>query len=161
MCQNFKQNLVVILTDALDSTVQVIKIVDPTWTGLAQLQTDTAAAIAAINGWTEGTTGQNVIEILNIVEDDISLFPVPPQYQAIIVIAIDGIKSIIVLVDEHSTGTTQVAAAKVMASAKWTPPTVQYEGTRQFAVAFNKALSSHPELASAKIKVPKKWGILP
>ena len=172
MCQNFKSNLVVILTDALDSITSVIKILDPQWSGLAQFTQDATAAIAAVNNWQSGTPAQDVVQILDILIADINLFPVSDVYKAVIVIALDGIKSVIVLIEEHSTGTTQAAAQAVMdrtAEAEvagrkvdpWVPPTVVYEGTRQYALAWNKEIGNYPNLGTAKMKVPRKWGILP
>ena len=185
MCTNFKQNLLVILEDALSSTETVIQTIDPNWGGLAQLKQDSEAAITAITAWQEGTDAENIVEIIDDVIADISLFPVPVPYQGVITIALDGVKSIIVLLEEHSTGATQQAAATVIArtanvpakaapstvgaqeagpvhaKVAWVPPTKLYEGTRQWAVDWNKEVGSRPELAHAKVAVPKKWGILP
>lgn len=202
MCQNFKSNLVVILKDSLDSVTSVIKILDPNWSGLTQFQQDAAAAITAVENWQSGTPAQDVVQILDILIADINLFPVSDVYKAVIVIALDGIKSVIVLIEEHSTGTTQAAAQAVMARTQqatvtmctapaghaeaaslaeaaspvaaaspaeaadrkvdpWVPPTMVYEGARQYALAWNKEVSNYPNLGTAKVQVPRKWGVLP
>jgi hypothetical protein len=168
MCQNFQKNLLTILDDSLQSIDSVIKVLDPNWSGLAKFEADSAAAIKAIEGWKSGTPAQDVVEIINDLIDDVNLFPVSPTYQVVITIALDGLKSIIVMLEEHSSGPTQVAAVKVMeritqegSHAAWVPPTVVYEGTRQFTSAWNKAVSQFPNIAQCKMKVPKKWGILP
>jgi len=172
MCQNFKQNLLSVLSTSLTSVEEVVAILDPTWSGLPQFKTDVQAAITAITNWQEGTPAQNVVQILDILIADVNLFPVSPQYQAVIVIALNGIKSVIVLIEEHSTGATQAAAQSVTertANATvngrkvdaWVPPTKVYEGTREYALDWNKEVKKHPNLVHATVPVPKKWHVLP
>lgn len=183
MCQNAKQNVLLILEDALNSIQSVITILDPNWPGLSQYRTDSAAAITAIENWQSGTPGEEAVEALDNLIADISLFPVPVEYQAVIDIALNGIKSVIVLVEENETGATQTAAQQVMArttpvaaapstvgaeqatpphaKVPWTPPTKVYEGVRQYTSDWNREIGKHENLKPAKMRTPKKWGILP
>jgi|ERR1700677_1335442 len=192
MCQNAKQNVLLIAQDALSSIQSVITILNPTWPGLAQYRADSTAAINSIESWTPGSDGSEAVEALDDLIADIALFPIPTEYQAVIVVALDGLKSVIVLIEDNETGTTQQAAQKVIArttsssgatvtgatvgaaqanppdapvtahaKVAWEPPTKVYEGVRQYAVDWNKVVSKHDNLKPAKMRTPKKWGILP
>jgi len=61
----------------------------------AKLRTDVAAAAAAVLAWKKGTASQMVVEALNLVEDDLALFPVVGQYAPLIDLAIGTVEDIL------------------------------------------------------------------
>lgn len=61
----------------------------------AKLATDVSAASAAVLNWKKGTTTQMIIEGLNLVEDDINLFPMAGPYVPLIDLAIGTVEAIL------------------------------------------------------------------
>jgi hypothetical protein len=177
MC-DVQKTILEVAEDALTGFQAVITVADPNWTGLTQYQTDSAALLAQIKAWQAGNPATEVVEAIDDVIADISLFPVPPEYEAAITIALDGLKSLIVLLEAHAPDTaTKAAAAAVIArtappstvgaqqagsphpKVAWVQPMKLYEGTRSWAVDWNREVGKNPKIASAKVKVPKRLGI--
>lgn len=61
----------------------------------AKLQTDVAAAANAVLNWKKGTPSQLVVEALNLVEDDLNLFPLAGPYVPLIDLAIATVEGIL------------------------------------------------------------------
>lgn len=59
-----------------------------------KLQTDFAAASAAVANWKSGTPAQDVVEALNLVEADLNLLPVSAEDDALITLAIGTVDQI-------------------------------------------------------------------
>src|SRR5271170_5276536 len=91
------QNTIAALTSILGSSAASIASIEGNPTLAAQLQTDTAAAVTAVDNWKSGTPASNVIQALNIVEDDLNLFPVSGPYIPLIDLAIGTVESILAL----------------------------------------------------------------
>lgn len=79
----------------------------------AKLTTDTAAAVTIINNWKSGTPSQNVVEAINLVIDDLNLFPSTGPYAPLIVLALSTAESIIEIVQPPSSAPAIKAHAKV------------------------------------------------
>lgn len=62
----------------------------------AKLQADVAAASQAVLGWKKGTPGDMVVEALNLVEDDLNLFPMAGPYVPLIDLAIITVEQILI-----------------------------------------------------------------
>lgn len=74
----------------------------------AKLQADISAASSAVLNWKKGTPGDMVVEALNLVEDDLSLFPAAGPYAPLIDLAIGTVEAI--LAELHLTTSPAVAA---------------------------------------------------
>lgn len=61
----------------------------------ARLPKDVAAASAAVLNWKKGSTTQDITEALNLVEDDLSLFPVAGPYVPLVDLAIGTVEAIL------------------------------------------------------------------
>lgn len=158
MCTNFKATAETIATEGISSIESVLTILDPTWPGLPKFKTDAAAVLAAIQGWTPGTTAENIVQVITILIDDVNLIPVPPEYQAVIVVALNGLKSVIVLLEQHSGNPPTVAAAmKAMEAPDWVAPTKVYTGAFPYARDWNRVVGSYPNLSTAKISNPGRF----
>ena len=86
----------------LGSTAASIAAIEGNPTLAAKLTTDTAAAVAAINAWKSGTPDSEVILALNLVEDDLNLFPSTGPYVPLIDLAIGTVESILALLPQSS-----------------------------------------------------------
>ena len=119
----------------------------------AQLQTDTAAATAAIQNWKQGTPAQNVVQALQIVESDLNLIaqiPGAQQYAPLIALALSTVISIIEIVDP---GAVPAAMAKVKVAGVSTATTAVAPKTKkEFVARWNQICASNSQLAGATIK---------
>jgi len=108
---------------------------------LAQkLQTDTAAAVSAITNWQSGSPAQMAIEALNLVVDDLDLFPVTAPYAALITLAIGTAISIITILSGGTTPAffaTRQGRAVLLAN----PP----KTSKEFKSQWNTIEKQHPE----------------
>jgi hypothetical protein len=128
------------LINTLGGAAEQLATVENNPTLAAKLQTDVAAASAAVLNWKKGSAGTMVVEALNLVEDDLNLFPFAGPYVPLIDLAIGTIEAILA---ELGLTSAPAAAAKPRRSvvlsykapknskaftAKWNalaPPTLQ------------------------------------
>lgn len=69
---------------------------------LAQkITSDTALAVTAIQNWKAGTVAQNVVQAIQLVEEDISAFPIGGQYEPLVILALSTAASIIELLNPN------------------------------------------------------------
>ena len=142
--------VVAILQTATDSALAVIAITNPTY-DTAILRSDIQVALDAVKAWKPGqSNSQNVIQVLDIVAADIGMVPIPQQYQAVIVIAINGVKSVIVIIDAANPPPVSTGPSAKGKRQQLSVPT--YTSAAQFKASFNAAIAEHPELAAAKQK---------
>lgn len=113
----------------------------------AKLQTDTTAAVTAINNWKSGTNAQMAIEALNLVADDLSLFPVTNQYAPLIDLAIGTVESILALLPQTPVPATKAAAHRRSVHLS-NPP----KNAKEFKKTWNTIVSASPSLAPVAIK---------
>jgi hypothetical protein len=117
-------------------------------TSLAQkLQTDTAAAVVAVTNWKAGTVAQDVIEALNLVEDDLNLFPVLGAYGPLIDLAIGTIESILALLPQPAAPAAAHVAHRAVHLNQPAPKTAS-----AYKSQWNAIVASNPKLTAAKIK---------
>lgn len=84
----------------------------------AKLRVDVAAAANAVLNWKKGTPAQMVVEALNLVEDDLGLFPLAGPYVPLIDLAIATIESILGSLGLLKTATASSARRKVTVNYK-------------------------------------------
>jgi hypothetical protein len=107
-----------------------------------KLQADTAKAETQILAWKPGTNGQMAVEALQLVQDDLALFPQVGPYAPLIQLAIGTTISIIEIIDP---GAVPTALSKPHAVHLAKPP----RNKGQFRKAWNDYVNSHPESARA------------
>jgi len=119
---------------------------------LAQkLQVDTAAAAQAVLNWKSGTSAQNIVQLLTIVQDDLYLFPISSQYVALINLAIGTVNSIILIVNSGNPAPqpqSDVARAPRRSVVLAKTP----KNAEQLKKQWNAIVAEHPELARAAIQ---------
>ena len=91
------------LVGTLGSTAESIATIQGNTALAAKLQTDVAAAQTAILSWKSGSPATEVIELLNIVSDDLALFPVTSTEAAYIQLGIATIDGILALLPQSAT----------------------------------------------------------
>jgi hypothetical protein len=82
------------LVQTLGATAESVATIEGNSALAAQLQKDVSAASTAVLNWKTGTPVTEVVEALNLVEDDLNLFPVSTQDVAFIdlgIVTVDGI----------------------------------------------------------------------
>ena len=110
-------------------------------TSLAQkLQTDTAAAVSAITNWQTGSPAQMAIEALNLVVDDLNLFPIAAPYAPLIDLAIGTAISIITILS-GGTASVAVEARHGRTVTLANPP----KTAKEFKSQWNGLVKQHPE----------------
>lgn len=117
----------------------------------AKLQADAATAAKQIAAWKHGTPAQDITQILNIVLDDLNLFPISTPDQALIALAIAAVEQILAALPQPAAVAGAVSAprprvARVRLAGK--PP----KSAKDFKAQWNKALAANPALASAALK---------
>ena len=130
-----------IFNAAATSVGQVLKVISPGWTGLAQYNALVAQATPLIAAGVTGTNGQKALQVVQDIASLLSTIPqIPPQYQVLIGIGLAGFNSVIALIE---------AAQNKGAASAVAPPT--YKDAASFKKAWNAEVSKHPELATAKL----------
>lgn len=100
----------------------------------ATLQKDTAAAAAAVANWKQGTPAQDVVQALQLVQADLSLFPLTSVYAPLIDLALGTVVSIIEIVDPNAVPVTaNVAGHQVRIVHLANPP----KNAKQFSAQWN------------------------
>jgi hypothetical protein len=117
-------------------------------TALAQkLKTDTAAAVVAVTNWKSGSPTQMIIEALNLVADDLNLFPQIGPYAPLIDLAIGTVESILALLPAPVAPVAPHATRRTVTLAQPAPKTA-----KAYKAQFNAIVAGNPALASAEIK---------
>jgi hypothetical protein len=117
----------------------------------AKLKTDTADAVAAINGWKAGTPCQNVEQAIQVLMTDYNDIAasfgsaVPPNVTALIGLATTTVLAILALMPG-----CQVPAALQAKGAKAVGHPAA--DAKDFKARWNSIVASDPSLAGAKIK---------
>lgn len=107
---------------------------------IQKVQQDTAIATQDVLNWKQGSPTQDIINALNLVQDDISVLPVPPQDAALVSLAIGTIDQILTIV-QVSSGTTPVTTAKnIHFKLKH-----QIKNSKEFKKEWNSILATNPK----------------
>jgi hypothetical protein len=109
----------------------------------AKLATDVAAASSAVLNWKKGSATQEIAEALNLVEDDINLFPGAGPYVPLIDLAIGTIEAILA---QFPSTTATVSAKRRTVKLPYKAP----KNNKDFAKRWNTL--APPQ---ASIKVPE------
>ena len=143
----FSQSQIAALASILGSTAASIAAIEGNPTLATKLTTDTAAAVAAINAWKSGTPDSEVILALNLVEDDLNLFPSTGPYVPLIDLAIGTVESILALLPQSSSAIAPHAVHRAVVLPFPAPKTASaYKGQ------WNVICSSDSRLAALKVK---------
>ena len=144
------QNTISALTATLGNASASIAGIEGNPTLAAQLRTDTAAAVSAINSWKYGSPASNAIFALGVVETDLSLICPSSgagwqaqcsQYAPLIQLALGTAQTIIQLINPNA----QLKTAKV--NLGYYPKTA-----KDFTREWNNIANSSPGLAPVAIK---------
>jgi hypothetical protein len=141
------QSTIGTLTATLGNAAASIATVEGNATLAAKLKVDTAAAVSAVSNWKSGTPAQDAIEALNLVEDDLNLFPVASAYTPLIDLAIGTVESILALLPQSSTPTL---SHHVHRSVTLTEPAPK--SAAEFKSKWNAIVKSHPEMSQTLVK---------
>lgn len=144
------QSTLAALTSILGNAGASIAALQGNTTLAERLKTDTAAAVVAIENWKSGTPAQEAIEALNLVEDDLNLFPAIGKYGPLIDLAIGTVESILALLPQPAVSARTVAphaAHRAVNLAQPAPKTAS-----AFKRQWNAIAASNPALSQAKLK---------
>lgn len=100
-----------------------------------KLKADTAVAVLNITNWTKGSPVTEIDESLNIVEDDLNLFPTTGAYLPLIDLAIGTVESILAFIPQPA---TSVASPLVLAHTAVQHRIVHLSKTPKTAAEFQK-----------------------
>lgn len=112
----------------------------------SKLLTDTGAAVTAIDSWKTGTPSAEVIEGLNIVEDDLQLFPITDQYLPLIDLAIATAESVIALLPPSTTNAVSAKPRRHVQLGYAAPKT-----RKDYVKKYNAIVAQHPDWKVSKI----------
>src|SRR5882757_9083424 len=108
-----------------------------------KLKTDTAAAVVAVTNWKSGTPAQDAFQALNLVEDDLNLFPALGAYGPLIDLAIGTVESILALLPQSAAPQARHAPRRAVSLSQPVPKTAKAYKAQWNAIAKgNPALSS-------------------
>lgn len=138
--QQTASQLIVVVGNSITTLLPLIGNVDPTLQ--SKLKTDFAQASAQVAAWKSGTTTQNIVSTLNIVQQDLSLLPVNTQTTALISLAITTVESILILLPQTSGGTVSVKDVKSLNA-----PT----SAKAYKTKWNSIVAANPSLVKAKL----------
>lgn len=143
-CPNHtQQNLAAVLGIAGPAIAQVANLEGNTQ--LSQtLLTDFAAAQRAVENWKPGTPTQSAIQVLQIVEKDLNLFP-PGQYQVYVALALGTVQSIIEVLAPPVSTTPSIQAHTISVRATTLTPAT-FKSRWNAAVAADRTGSAPPQL---------------
>jgi|GEM_PF-6170971 len=134
------------LTSILGTSAASVAAIQGNITLSQKLTADTSAAVTAVTNWKSGTPAQQAIEALNLVEDDLSLFPQTSQYAPLIVLAIGTTQSILALLPPPTSSGTAKASHQGLTLAH--PP----KNADDFKNQWNAIVAQNPSLAQARIQ---------
>ena len=135
------------LVQTLGNSASQIAALEGNSTLAAKLLTDTGAAVTAIDAWKSGTPSTEVIEVLNIVEDDLQLFPITDQYAPLIDLAIATAEALISLLPPSVASTTFSAKQHRHVQLGYVAPKTRKDYVRRY----NAIVAQHPEWKVSKI----------
>lgn len=137
------QNTVAALVTTLGNASASIASLEGNPTLAATLQKDTAAASAAVLNWKQGAPAQDVVQALQLVQADLSLFPATSQYAPLVNLAIGTVVSIIEIVNPNAAPTMTANAAGTMRvrTVKLASPP---RNSKQFAAQWNASAKLIP-----------------
>ncbi|MDE3106398.1 MAG: hypothetical protein KGK08_14605 [Acidobacteriota bacterium] len=143
------QGQIAALTQTLGTSSANIATIEGNTQLAAQLLADTNAAVMAIDNWKTGTTTQNIVEALGIVQQDLNLIPATSQYTPLIDVAIATVQSILVLLPASSASTTPTIAhpTRVVSLGHPAPKTAG-----EFRKQWNAVCAKNAALAPAVIR---------
>jgi hypothetical protein len=116
----------------------------------AKLKVDTTAAADAVLNWKSGTPATEVIEALNLVQDDLDLFPVGSEATALIDLAIGTTEAIITEITSKAPAASSVAVAHVAhrAVTLTKPP----KNAAEFKKQYQTIIAANPQLQKYALK---------
>jgi hypothetical protein len=144
-----QQSLGSFLTTLGDAAIQIANIEGDSTLAL-KLQTDTTAAVNAVNNWKKGTDDATVIEALNLVMDDLDIFPIQSNDKALLDVAILAVEGIV--------NSLPAPVAKVIAShraatsTRPVPTGKQITSESEFKRAWNFQVRANDKPASLLLK---------
>ena len=145
------QATIAALTSTLGTAAASIATLEGNTTLAAQLKTDTAAAVVAIQNWKSGSIGTAVVQALNIVIDDLNLICPPGglcgPYAPLILLALGTVQSIIAIVDPMAVPTASKVGPNGQVRLGGSVP----KNKSQFVSQWNGICQSDPALAGLKI----------
>lgn len=112
----------------------------------SKLLTDTGAAVTAIDNWKSGTAAQDVIQVLNIVEDDLQLFPIVNQFSPLVDLAIATAESIIALLPPSTSNAVSAKPRRHVQLGYAAPKT-----KKDYVKRYNAIIAAHPDWKASKI----------
>lgn len=122
-------------------------------TALAQkVQADTAAASTAVLNWKSGTASQDVIAALNLVEDDLSLFPVSGTDSVLIDLAIGTVEEIITEVTGNTPSPVAAPATRKSARINMVPANTHIKNAKDFRSAWNGIVATDSRFSKVAIQ---------
>jgi hypothetical protein len=113
----------------------------------AQIKTDTAAAVIAIQNWKSGTPAQEVIAALNIVSADLNLIPGTSAYAPLVDLAISTVDAILLLLPAPATGAIAPHASGRAVTFNPNAP----KTAKDFKKQWNAIVSANPKLEPARL----------
>jgi len=113
----------------------------------SKLLTDTGAAVTAIDNWRSGSVATEVIEALNLVEDDLNLFPITSAYVPLIDLAIATVESIIALLP-NSAAISAVHGPRRHIQLGYAPP----RSAKEYTKRYNAIVVLHPSWPVSKLQ---------
>lgn len=116
----------------------------------SKLLTDTGAAVTAIDNWKTGSPTAEVIEVLNIVMDDLSLFPITGPYVPLIDLAIGTVEAILALLPASSG--ISAAAVKPHVQHRTVTLTNPPKTASQYKKQFNAIVAANPAIKVSKLQ---------
>jgi hypothetical protein len=114
-----------------------------------KLTADVATAATDIKNWKTGSPTQEVVEALNLVQADLSLFPQTDQYAPLIALSISTVESILEIVVPNPTTAFPHTNADSVARAKVSAPAPKT--ARDFKNRWNAIVAANPNLNAAKL----------
>lgn len=141
------QNTIAELVQVLGNSASQIAALEGNTSLAAKLLTDTGAAVTAIDNWKTGSPTQMVIEVLNIVEDDLNLFPIAGPYIPLIDLAIATVESIIALLPAPSAPVAMSAKPRRHVQLGYAPP----KTAKEYKKRYNAIVAQHPTWKVSKI----------
>jgi hypothetical protein len=114
-----KQAVAVALLNTAGSYVSQLATLEGNAALGAKLKTDFATAATQVQNWKSGTPAQDVVAVLNLVEDDLSLFPVIGPFAPLVDLTIGTVDAIITAVSANAPApaTTSPSVAAVRHTA--------------------------------------------
>jgi hypothetical protein len=114
----------------------------------SKLTTDFSAASQAVLAWKAGTPAQDVVEALDLVEQDLSLFPVNSQEVVLIDLAIGTVEAIIVAIEPSAANSAAIVARSALSVHLATPP----KNAKAFKAQWQALINANPALSKYALK---------